>query len=73
MTVDGILRRIKNLIFNHKKRRQIKNYFSLHGICDNSGGDFKEYFFNEDMPRVIAELKRGLDSKSCELVDLSIE
>ncbi|MDD5596728.1 MAG: FkbM family methyltransferase [Victivallaceae bacterium] len=73
MTPESISRRIKAIIFSHKKRRQAKNYSFLHGVCDNSGGDFKEYFFSEDMPRIIAALKHGLDSKSCKLVDLSIE
>jgi len=73
MTQKSIGKRIKETVFFWKRRRQPKDWHYLHGVCDSTGGDFKEYFFNEDMPRIIAALKHGMDKKSCDLIDLSIE
>ena len=70
MNIPG---KIKKIIYSVKQCLQAKDYLRLYGICDKFGGDFKEYFFTEDMPRIIAALKQGLDTKSCDLVDLSIE
>lgn len=68
-----ISKKIKNFISLSRKCLNGKNYLQLHGICDDFGDDFKEYFFKEDMPRIVAALKHGLDKKSCDLIDLSIE
>jgi len=43
------------------------------GVVDDCGGDFKEYCFRENMPQRVADLKKNLDVKSCEYIDLCVE
>ncbi len=61
------------------------DYFATHFMCrclgvvvnlghmNNLGGDFKEYIFYEDMKARVDALKKGLDPKSSDVVDLLVE
>ena len=66
-------KKIKSVISRGCTTYNKKEFISLHGVCDNTGGDFKNYFFENDMPRIVSDLKNGLDTDSSELVDLLIK
>ena len=46
-----------------------ENIFHYGGVIDNLGGSFKKYFLENNMPQKINRLKKGLDSRSIEVID----
>ena len=74
-------KRKKAIIYGHILNKTVQvlsktvqdDFITVHGPISNRGGSFKMFFIKNNMESKIAGLKRGLDKKSQENVDLYLD